>query len=188
VNKGLVDWLSSHDEHVRQRPPPASGSGSATQELERAPASDSRDGRCLDLVEAGALTCAGESGVKRRNRGAPGGADPYPTSNRGVRGLESTEAPSAEKAWESPLSHAGVRRAAMRPGGTRQSAGPKPATRRQARSRRRPDDRKAVRRRWISSNKGASLEEERRSGRRTLAGFPQRTANGLRKRCLRGCS
>ena len=45
-----------------------------------------------------ALTCDGGSGVMRRNRGAPQGADPYPAPTRGVRGLESTEAPSAEKA------------------------------------------------------------------------------------------
>ena len=71
------------------------------------------------------------------------------------------------------LSHAGVRRAAERPGETRRSTGPKPATRRQARSCRRPDDRKAVRRRWKPR---ARVRGRKAVWRSDAGGFP--TADG----------
>jgi hypothetical protein len=147
VNKGLVGWLSSHDEHVRQRPPPASGDGSATQELERAFAADSRDGRHLDFVEAGCIDVrrwkrdqAAEQGRTERC-GSLSGADERCQRARVDRGTFGRESQGV-----SPLARWRATRGEQ-PGGTRQSAGPKPATRRQARSCRRPDDRKAVRRR-----------------------------------------
>lgn len=65
-----------------------------------------------------------------------------------------------------------------------QPIGPKPASRRQARSCWRPDDRKVVRRRPRNRERQARPRSNRRSGSRTSAGFPTALGGSLQRWCF----
>jgi hypothetical protein len=105
---------------------------------------------------------------QRRRSGVPAQS---PT--KGVRGLASAKLPPADKAAALSPTRATAR--------AWQPIGPKPAPRRQARSRRRPDDREVVRRLpWTRAESPAPGG----SRSRTPAGFPRRSASSLRRCCF----
>jgi len=96
--------------------------------------------------KASALTCGGWNGATRLENRAL--RVPFPGASKGVRGSISAEPPRADKAAE--LFHPCLARAWW-------PNGPKPAACRQARGRRRPDDREVVRRRPVPQGGNTAL-------------------------------
>jgi hypothetical protein len=138
--------FSNIDEHVRRLLRRPAGQELHPDRSQERAMLVPRDGRHLGPGKASALTCGDWNGATRLENRAL--RVPLPGASKGVRGPISAEPPRADKAAE--LFHPCSARAWW-------PNGPKPAACRQARGRRRPDDREVVRRRPVPQGGNTAL-------------------------------